>query len=108
MCKFIEVRAKNSLTYLTLPCIISPYKKGKDQMIIHIVLNVEDGEVVFMSPSNVAYGNFVRNLFDEMVSNNHIDRDADLHENDILEMYGNWYYDVYNTEGIEGWQEGNR
>ena len=43
-----------------------------------------------------------------MVEDDIIEEDADLDSNDILEMYGNWYYDVYSTldiDGIDGWDE---
>lgn len=75
-------------------------------MIIHVILDPEQMEVVFMSPSNVAFNKHIAGLRDEMTEE---DSDySDYSDSDILEMYGNWYYDCYNTEGTEGWGEGNR
>ena len=74
-------------------------------MIIHVILDPEQMQVVFMSPSNEAYGEFIAELRREMVEDDIIEEDADLDSNDILEMYGNWYYDVYSTLGIDGWDE---
>lgn len=74
-------------------------------MIIYVILDPEQMQVVFMSPSSEAYGEFIAELRREMVEDDIIEQDADLDNNDILEMYGNWYYDVYSTLGIDGWDE---
>jgi hypothetical protein len=72
-------------------------------MIIHIILDPEQMEVVFMTPSKVAFSKHIAGLRDEM-----IEEDGDYSDADLLEMYGNWYYDSYNTDLSEGWEEGNR
>jgi len=77
------------------------------EMIVHIILDPEQMEVVFMSPSNVAFGKYIANLRDEMIADDMIEEDGDFSDNDILEMYGNWYYDCYNTDETDGWEEGN-
>lgn len=77
-------------------------------MIIHVILDPEQMEVVFMSPSNVAFNKHIAGLRDEMIEDNMIEEDGDYSDSDILEMFGNWYYDCYNTEGTEGWGEDNR
>ena len=38
-------------------------------MIIHIILDPEQMEVVFMTPSNVAFDKFIAGLRDEMIAN---------------------------------------
>ena len=35
-----------------------------------------------------------------------IEEDGDYSDAELLEMYGNWYYDSYNTD--LSWEEGNR
>ena len=77
-------------------------------MIIHIILDPEQMEVVFMTPSKVAFSKHIAGLRDEMIEDDMIEEDGDYSDADLLEMYGNWYYDSYNTDLSEGWQEGNR
>ena len=77
-------------------------------MIIHIVLDPEQMEVVFMTPSNVAFRKYMAGLRNELLADDMIEVFHDYSDADLLEMNGNWYYDCYNTEGTEGWQEGNR
>jgi hypothetical protein len=77
-------------------------------MIIHIILDPEQMEVVFMTPSKVAFSNHIAGLRDEMIEDDMIEEDGDYSDADLLEMYGNWYYDSYNTDLSEGWEEGNR
>jgi hypothetical protein len=77
-------------------------------MIIHIILDPEQMEVVFMTPSKVAFSKHIAGLRDEMIEDDMIEEDGDYSDADLLEMYGNWYYDSYNTDLSEGWEEGNR
>ena len=77
-------------------------------MIIHIILDPEQMEVVFMTPSNVAFNKHITGLRDEMIADDMIEEDGDYSDADLLEMYGNWYYDCYNTDLSDGWEEGNR
>jgi hypothetical protein len=77
-------------------------------MIIHIILDPEQMEVVFMTPSKVAFSKHIAGLRDEMIEYDMIEEDGDYSDADLLEMYGNWYYDSYNTDLSEGWEEGNR
>jgi hypothetical protein len=77
-------------------------------MIIHIILDPEQMEVVFMTPSKVAFSKHIAGLRDEMIEDDMIEEDGDYSDADLLEMYGNWYYDSYNTDLSDGWEEGNR
>ena len=74
-------------------------------MIIHIILDPEQLEVVFMTPSNVAFNKVIAGLRDEMINYDMIEEDDDYSDAELLEMYGNWYYDSYNTD--LSWEEGN-
>ena len=74
-------------------------------MIIHIILDPEQMEVVFMTPSNVAFYKFIAGLRDEMIADGMIEEDGDYSDVDLLETYGNWYYDCYNTDSRkEEWE----
>lgn len=42
-------------------------------MIIHIILDPEQMEVVFMTPSNVAFDKFIAGLRDEMIADGMIE-----------------------------------
>jgi len=46
-------------------------------MIIHIILDPEQLEVVFMTPSNVAFNKVIAGLRDEMINYDMIEEDDD-------------------------------
>ena len=57
------------------------------------------------------YKSKIKGISDSLINKKIIDmieEDGDYSDADLLEMYGNWYYDSYNTDLSEGWQEGNR
>ena len=56
-------------------------------MIIHIILDPEQMEVVFMTPSKVAFSKHIAGLRDEMIEDDMIEEDGDYSDADLLEMY---------------------
>ena len=71
-------------------------------MKLYVVIDPEQGEAVFISPSHKALKAFIGDLRKELIESGIAEAEGCCNH-DVLEMYGEWIGSIYDTADAEGW-----